>query len=68
MEQLICFFKNHYQWIFSGLGVAVISWLFTKGALKQTHMSQKNSGSSVNIQISGDISGVSKKEGKNGTE
>jgi hypothetical protein len=44
------------EWIFSGVGVAVISWLFFRGSNKNTKsMNQKSGNNSTNIQVGGDV-------------
>jgi len=44
------------EWVFSGIGVAAISWLFFRGTNKSVKkMSQKSGNNSTNIQVGGDM-------------
>lgn len=55
---------NNKEWIFGGIGVAVISWLFFRGS-KKSSMSQNGGDNSTNIQVGGDVTGSFRK-GTNG--
>lgn len=44
------------EWIFSGIGVAAISWIFFRNsANKKISMTQKSGDNSKNIQVGGDV-------------
>jgi plastocyanin domain-containing protein len=48
---------NNMEWVFSGIGVAIISligWLVKNKSNKSTKMKQKSGNNSTNIQIKGD--------------
>lgn len=49
---MIDFFLNNYYWIFSGIGVAIISYFFTK---KSTKVKNKISKKSKGIQAGRDV-------------
>ena len=52
---LMDWFMSNYQWIFSGVGVAVLGWLFVRQ--KSRHSVQQNVNDSSNIaQIGGNVS------------
>jgi len=52
------------EWIFSGIGVAVLSWLLFQVSGKSS-MSQKGGDGSTNIQVGGNITSSFQKD-KNG--
>lgn len=53
------------EWIFSGIGVAVISWLLFRTSVNKSNMSQKSGDNSTNIQVGGNVTSSFRKE-KNG--
>lgn len=57
---------DNKEWIFSGIGVAVLSWLLF-GRSKKSSMSQKGGDNSTNIQVVGNITGSFRKD-KNGDQ
>ncbi len=57
MEYLIA----NKEWIFSGIGVAVLSWLLFRKITGST-MNQKGGNNSTNIQVGGDFSIKAKDE------
>lgn len=52
---------DNKEWIFSGIGVAVISWFLLRKSTGST-MSQKGGKGSTNIQVGGDYSVTKKGE------
>jgi len=53
---MIEYLINNKEWIFSGAGIAVISWIFLRNsASKKSSMTQKSGDNSTNIQVGGDI-------------
>lgn len=62
-NQVLDYIIANKEWIFSGIGVAVISWiLFRKSS--NNNMSQKSGDNSTNIQVGGSIN-VSNKDRDN---
>lgn len=55
LNEVVSFFSKHYQWMFSGLGVFVIS-VFLKG-----WVSSYNKVKQSNIRAGGDVIGRDKK-------
>ncbi len=51
---------DNKEWIFSGVGVAIISWLFF-GRSSNSSMNQKSGDNSTNIQVGSDFN-INKKE------
>lgn len=55
MDQAIEFMKNNYQWIFGGIGVAIIGWIILLFQKKHTSttikQNQKGGDNSTNTQI-----------------
>lgn len=49
------------EWIFSGIGVAVLSWLIFRGSGK-SGMSQNGGDNSTNIQVGGNVTSSFRKE------
>lgn len=52
---MIDYLINNKEWIFSGIGVAVISWLFLRKSTG-SNMNQKGGKGSTNIQVGGNFS------------
>lgn len=52
---------DNKEWIFSGIGVAVISWFILRKSTG-SNMSQKGGKGSTNIQVKGDFSVTTKDE------
>lgn len=50
------------EWIFSGIGVAVFSWLLFKSSGKSS-MSQNGGDNSTNIQVGGNVTLSKEKNG-----
>lgn len=58
---MLVWLANNYKWLFSGLGVAIIGWLFLKA--KTTMRINQNISDSNNItQIAGDLNVGSKND------
>ena len=55
----------NYEWIFSGIGVTLISWLFFRASGTKSRMSQHGGDNSTNIQVGGNIKSSFRKD-KNG--
>ena len=55
---------NNKEWIFSGIGVAVVSWLLFRNS-SASNMTQKSGKNSTNIQVGGDLK-FNKKDDKGG--
>jgi hypothetical protein len=53
---------NNKEWIFSGLGVAVISWVFLRKSSSKK-MTQRSGDNSTNIQVGGNINMSDKGKG-----
>lgn len=51
------------EWIFSGIGVFVISWLLFRASGDKSNMSQKSGDNSTNIQVAGNITSSFRKNG-----
>jgi len=51
---------NNKEWIFSGIGVAVLSWLFF--GRNKSSISQKSGDNSTNIQVGGNVTNSFRKE------
>ena len=65
-NQVLDYIVNNKEWIFSGIGVAVISWiLFRRSSSKK--MTQKSGDNSTNIQVGGSIN-VSNKDKDSGNK
>lgn len=58
--QVIEFLIENKEWIFSGIGVAAISWFFFRKS-SSSSMNQKGGQDSTNIQVGGNFS-VTKKD------
>ncbi|SFE77326.1 hypothetical protein [Flavobacterium xueshanense] len=52
MKQILDFFLNNYEWIFSGIGVFIISIFFIR---KSTGQKQKVGDNSLGIQAGRDV-------------
>ncbi|MCG3697735.1 hypothetical protein [Aliarcobacter butzleri] len=52
MDIIIDWISKHYEWIFSGIGVFLISLFFLK---KGNRQNQKSGNNSTNIQVGGDL-------------
>ncbi|PKP34284.1 MAG: hypothetical protein CVU00_07465 [Bacteroidetes bacterium HGW-Bacteroidetes-17] len=52
MEQILDFFANNYEWIFSGIGVFIISFFVIR---KQKGQNQKVGNNSTGIQAGRDV-------------
>lgn len=52
MDVVIEWIFKHYQWVFSGIGVFLISLFFIEKSNKQN---QKSGNNSTNIQVGGDL-------------
>jgi sugar phosphate permease len=52
MEQILDFFSNNYEWIFSGIGVFIISFFLIR---KSKGQKQKVGNNSVGIQAGRDV-------------
>jgi hypothetical protein len=64
MNDILNFFANNYHWIFSGIGVAVIStliWLFRRKRILSNRQFQKSGSHSFIVQVGGDVKIVSNK-------
>ena len=61
---MIEYLIDNKEWLFSGLGVAVISWLLFRNS-SASKMSQKSGGNSTNVQVGGDFT-MNKKDGNSG--
>ncbi|QBQ54007.1 hypothetical protein E3U44_05395 [Nitrosococcus wardiae] len=60
-NKVLDYIMNNKEWIFSGIGVAVISWVsFRKSS--NTKMTQKSGDNSTNIQVGGSINVSNKKD------
>ena len=53
------------EWIFSGIGVAVVSWLFFSASGNRSSMSQQGGDNSKIIQVGGNVTSSFRKD-KNG--
>ena len=56
---------DNKEWIFSGIGVAVISWVLFRASGNKSNMSQKGGDNSTNIQVGGNVTSSFRKD-KNG--
>jgi hypothetical protein len=61
---MIEYLLDNKEWIFSGFGVSVISWLIFRNS-NTSNMSQKSGKNSTNIQVGGNFS-INKKDGDGG--
>lgn len=52
MDIIIDWISKNYEWIFSGIGVLLVSLLFVK---KGNSQNQKSGDNSTNIQVGGDL-------------
>lgn len=52
---MLDYLLSNKEWIFSGIGVAVISWLLFNNS-KKNNMSQKGGDNSTNVQVGGNVS------------
>lgn len=58
MENIIEFFKNNYEWIFSGLGIFILSGVFfliKKKSAKIIKQKQKSGNNSINVQAGNSV-------------
>lgn len=55
IDSAILFVQDHYQWLFSGLGVVVLGMIFRKRLSSINKVTQKN------INAGGDVVGRDKK-------
>jgi len=51
MENIIDFIKINYKWIFSGIGVVFLTFIFKKRKNISMKLTQKSGSNSVNTQI-----------------
>lgn len=51
------------EWIFSGIGVTMISWFLFRASGIKSSMSQKGGDSSTNIQVGGNVTSSFRKDG-----
>ncbi len=56
---MIDYLIQNKEWIFGGIGVAVISWFFIRNSNKK-NMSQKSGDHSTNIQVGRDFTSSSR--------
>ena len=61
---MIEYLLDNKEWIFSGVGVAVISWIIFRNS-NNSSMSQKSGKNSTNVQVGGDFS-MNKKDDDSG--
>lgn len=57
-EKMIQYIITNKEWIFSGIGVAAISWFLIRNKSSKTtnkNMRQKGGDNSTNIQVGGDV-------------
>lgn len=62
---MLDYLSTNKEWIFSGIGVAVASWIFVKLFGSKSGMSQKGGDNSTNIQVGGNVDSSFRKD-KNG--
>lgn len=51
---MLDYILQNKEWLFSGIGIAIASWLFTKHK-PTTKMKQKSGKNSTNIQVAGNL-------------
>lgn len=56
---------HNKEWLFSGLGIAIASWLFMRN--KTSQMKQKGGDNSTNIQVGGNLE-IKDRDNHNGTK
>ncbi|MCT4636223.1 MAG: hypothetical protein N4A72_00810 [Bacteroidales bacterium] len=62
MNDVIKFFIEEKEWVFSGIGISVLGFIFNRGRKKYVKQKQKINNNSTGIQVGGDINNFFKKD------
>lgn len=52
-NKMLEYILHNKEWLFSGLGIAIVSWFFIRN--KTSQMKQKGGNNSTNIQVGGNL-------------